>query len=362
MKIIHIVNSLDCGGQEKMLMGFAAALNCKEHENQIITIAYHGELASQAKSIGINVTSVDQDKYVSFSALWRLIKLLKAKRPDILHLHNGRALVYGAVAAKFLNIPCVFTRHGSGALVFPKWIWFGVKRVIAISSQARNDLLRLNPWLRSNKVSVILNGVNIRDYAVKQAPVRSETGVMTVGHVARLSLEKDQATLLKSFARVVGVLGQHKVRLVIAGDGTERIVLEKLAQDLGVLSQVEFLGYREDIPAIISTFGVFVLSSVTEGIPLTLLEAMAASKPIVATKVGGNPEVVVDGKTGFLVPPQDPLAMAEKILVLLNDVQLSKDMGEAGRKRVRQVFSLARMTDEYEQVYQDVLSQGIKTT
>ncbi len=358
MKIIHIVNSMDCGGQEKMIISLAHALNGKGYASPIVTIAYKGELAPQAEKLGIKVSSIGQKEGVSLMALWRLFMLIKAERPDILHLHNGRALIYGVIAAKLLGIPSIFTRHGSGPLIIPKWIWDGVTRVVTISVQAKNDQCRRNPSLRSEKVVVILNGVNIKDYEVSLKHAKDRTGVVTVGHVARLVDLKDQATLLKSFAKVIEVLGKNKARLVIAGDGPEKAMLEKLARDLGISAQVEFLGFREDIPAIVNTFDVFVLSSLTEGISLTLLEAMAASKPIVATDVGGNPEVVVNGKTGFLVPAKDPQAMADKILVLLKDPVLAKNMGAAGRRHVEEVFSLDRMTDEYIKVYRSLL-EGI---
>jgi glycosyltransferase involved in cell wall biosynthesis len=166
--------------------------------------------------------------------------------------------------------------------------------------------------------------------------------------VARLAPEKDIGTLIRAFQILVPKFSD--VELVVVGDGVERKKLEALA--LG--ANVRFLGSRDDIPELMRSFDVFVLASLTEGISLTLLEAMAASKPIVATNVGGNPEVVVDGVTGFLVPSQDPQAMADKILLLLNDPQLAQRMGIAGRRRVEQNFSLERMTDEYEKVYRAV--------
>ncbi len=355
MKIIQIVNNLDCGGQEKMIISLAVSLKAKGHETQIVCIANKGELSVQAERAGIKVESIDQKQGFLLIAVWKLCKVLWSRKPDLLHLHNSRALIYGAIAARILNIPCIFTRHGSRKIAAPKWIWDGLKSIIVISVQARLDLIKQNPCLKSDDISVILNGVNIREYVAAPARGKDDPGVVTIGHVARLSPEKDQMTLLKSFARVAEVLGQQKVRLVIAGDGASRAMLERAAQDLGIAARVEFLGFREDIPAIVNTFDVFVLSSLTEGISLTLLEAMAASKPIVATDVGGNPEVVVSGTTGFLVPAKDPQAMADKILVLLKDPRLAKNMGAAGRKHAEEVFSLDRMTDDYIKVYRSVL-------
>ncbi len=337
-----------------MLISLAVKLQEKRHACRVICIANKGDLCFQAKNQGIKIASIEQISGFSLRALWRLCQLVKAENPDILHLHNGRAIIYGAIAGKILGIPCVFTRHGSGVLVTSKWLWAIINVVVAISQQAKNEMIRQNPCLKAGKVHVIINGVNIKDYETFNRTIKPS--ILTVGHVARLSAEKDQATLLRSFAIVVQSLAGCSVRLVIAGDGPEKVRLKILAQELGISAYVEFLGFREDIPMIVNSLDVFVLSSLTEGISLTLLEAMAASKPIVATDVGGNPEVVIDGKTGFLVPAQNPQVMADKILAILNDPDLAQRMGMAGHQRVEQIFSLDCMTEAYEKVYQEVLS------
>lgn len=335
-----------------MLISLAVRLQDNGHSSRVICVANKGDLCLLAENKGVKIASVEQIKGFSLRALWRLCQLVKAERPDILHLHNGRALIYGAIAGKILGIPCVFTRHGSGVLVTSRWLWAIVNVVVAISQQAKDEMIRQNPCLKEGKVHVILNGINIKDYEAVNRTIKP--AILTVGHVARLSGEKDQTTLLRSFAIVIQRLAGRSVRLVIAGDGPEKVGLEILAQKLGISAYVEFLGFREDIPAIVNSLDVFVLSSLTEGISLTLLEAMAASKPIVATDVGGNPEVVIDGKTGFLVAAQNPQVMADKILAILNDPALAQRMGMAGRQRVGQIFSLDCMTDAYEKVYQEI--------
>ena len=353
MKIIHIVNNLDCGGMEKMVISLAVALKGRGYASRIICIADKGVLSSQAENCGVKVDAVGQRTGIGPMGLWKLFRLLQSERPDIIHLHNARALVYGSLVARFLGMPCVFTGHGSWISVSYRWVWARVKKNVVISNQARIDLLKNNPWLKSTGIAVILNAVNIKDYGAAGRATKIDPGVFVIGHVARLSSEKDQVTLIKSFSKVANVLGRQNARLVIVGDGLERAMLGKLALDLGLSSYVEFLGFRDDVPKVIDTFDVFVLSSITEGVSLTILEAMAASKPVVATRVGGNPEVVINGETGFLVPPQDPGAMADSILAFAHDPGLAKKMGMAGRKRAEQVFSLERMVDEYEKVYRE---------
>jgi glycosyltransferase involved in cell wall biosynthesis len=142
-----------------------------------------------------------------------------------------------------------------------------------------------------------------------------------------------------------------KARLVIAGDGEERDALEEFSRRLGVTGQVEFLGFSRDVDPLMRSFDVFVLPSLTEGISLTILEAMAAAKPVITTRVGGNPEVVIDGRTGILVPPQDPDALAAAIVKLMKDPALALEMGKNGRKRFEEIFDLGLMVTRYEDVY-----------
>jgi glycosyltransferase involved in cell wall biosynthesis len=182
-----------------------------------------------------------------------------------------------------------------------------------------------------------------------------EGSAFTIGTVGRLSWEKDQQALLEAF----GLLKKQvdNACLLIVGDGALRGDLERAAEDLGIANDVQFLGYRDDVPSIMAALDVFVLPSLEEGISLTLLEAMAASRPIVATDVGGNPEVVVDGETGILVPSEDVAALAGAIIKLYGDKELRGKMGAAGRKRVEEHFSLNAMVDAYMALYSSVLEK-----
>ncbi len=167
--------------------------------------------------------------------------------------------------------------------------------------------------------------------------------------VARLSPEKDIDTLLRATALVVRQ--DASFRLEIAGDGPCMSSLRQTSASLGLEEHVRFLGEVRDVAALLARAGLFVLSSLSEGISLTLLEAMACGLPLIATRVGGNPEVICDGETGFLVPPQNPRALADALLRLRCDHLLCVRLGEAGRRRVEAMFDVRRMVVQYEALY-----------
>jgi glycosyltransferase involved in cell wall biosynthesis len=169
--------------------------------------------------------------------------------------------------------------------------------------------------------------------------------------VARLESQKDHATLIEAVPRV------PDARFVLVGEGGERRALESRARALGVSDRVRFLGLRGDIADLLAISDVFVLPSLYEGLPLSILEAMAAGKPVVASSIPGIDEVVVDGETGLLVPPRDPAALAASIRLLLTDSDLRVRLGDAGRERVHGTFSLERMVEGVVAVYQEALAE-----
>ncbi len=198
------------------------------------------------------------------------------------------------------------------------------------------------------RTCLIRNGVDLARF-----PYAGPTATGPAVLVARLSPEKDVATLIYAVKVILHHLAPKDpaFALEIAGDGATRSQLETLSQSLGLGDTVRFLGERNDIPTLLANASMFILPSLTEGISLTLLEAMARGLPVVATRVGGNPEVVVDGNTGFLVPAQDPEALAEAMLHIHQHPKLGRQMGLRGRQRVEQEFSVQGMIRDYEQQY-----------
>jgi glycosyltransferase involved in cell wall biosynthesis len=196
----------------------------------------------------------------------------------------------------------------------------------------------------AERVRTICNGIDVQRFTYTGSQ-RDGPAVL----VARLSPEKDIDTLLRAAA--LAVAHDPAFRLEIAGDGPCREALRQTCAELGLQEQVRFLGQVRDVPGLLARAGMFVLSSISEGISLTLLEAMACGLPLVATRVGGNPEVIAEGETGFLVPPQNPPALADALLRLRRDPSLCMQLGQAGRRRVEARFDVRRMVEQYQELY-----------
>ncbi|HSG70266.1 MAG TPA: GT4 family glycosyltransferase PelF, partial [Planctomycetaceae bacterium] len=255
-------------------------------------------------------------------------------------------------AAKLARVPeTIHTRHGQRYDASEKEtakfrrLSRLVNRIVAVSEDSRQ--LTIAEGIRPEKTLTIVNGIDVEKF-----PYSGPAPAGPVVLVARLSPEKNVECLLRSVPEIVKV--RPDFRLEIAGDGACREDLVALSAALELTNCVTFLGETRDIPSLLGRASLFVLPSLTEGVSLTLLEAMARGLPVVATDVGGNPEVVVDGETGLIVPSNDPSALAQAILRVLEDKCKSHQMGQAGRTRVEQHFDIRRMVKEYESLYSTV--------
>jgi glycosyltransferase involved in cell wall biosynthesis len=221
-----------------------------------------------------------------------------------------------------------------------------VDRVVCVSHDSA--LLSATEGVARRQITTIWNGIDVGKFAYV-GPTPGGPAVM----VGRLSLEKDVTTLIQAAALIVPK--EPRFQLVIAGAGECLPELTQQAAELGVGAHVQFLGEVRDIPTLLAGASLLALPSLTEGISLTLLEAMACGLPVVATRVGGNPEVVVDGATGYLVPPQQPASLAERVLELFQKPELGRTMGRHGRGRVEAHFRVSEMVARYEDLYHEVL-------
>ena len=355
MNVAHLVLTLNFGGLEQLVIQLSEELKRRGIESSIIALT-EGALLDEANRRGVRSLALHKKSGLRPALPLRLARVLREMQVDILHTHNFAPLIYGTLAAKLSKIPTINTRHGRAALRTYAWVWSLTDCVVAVSHDARTELLRHNS-IRSDKVSVIWNGIDLSPYrAAPSTDIRRELGlpgdVPLIGTVGRLSEEKDHATLLRAFRTVL----DHGIaaKLLIAGGGAMEEPLKNLARELAVDAHVHFLGFRRDVPAVLQGCDLYVQSSRMEGVSLTLIEAMAAGLPVVATRVGGNPEVVQDGETGALVPPADPVAFAAAMTAILRDREAARRLGEAGRRRAYEVFSIDVMVDAYMQLYERV--------
>jgi glycosyltransferase involved in cell wall biosynthesis len=259
--------------------------------------------------------------------------------------------------AKLWGIPAVMTLHGEVSRCYGKWVCRGrCDGVVAVSAQAQQSFLDRHRGLPTAPIQVIENGILLATESGNNSEARAALGIAdatVLTTVARLVALKDIGTLLRAFERCSP--GERNLLLLLVGDGECRQELETLAGELGIAPRVRFMGFRDDIEGILSASDLFVLSSLTEGMPLSVLEAMAAGLPVVATRVGGVPELVTDGETGLLVAPKDPEALAAALLSLIEDRSSRLRMGRAARARIEESFSFTAMLDQYETFYAGTL-------
>jgi glycosyltransferase involved in cell wall biosynthesis len=353
LRVVHLTQGLEVGGQEKLLVEFARHADRARVELRFVSLSDRGVLADDIEACGWPVCALDEPAGVRPRLVLRLAWLLRRWKADLLHTHDDRPHAHGAAAALLAGVGVVHTRHWQGAgltqrrLLLTRAAAQCTTRFVCISRDSARRAVRQGVSRR--RVSTIWNGIDLARFAYA-GPDPAGPAVT----VARLSPEKDLETLLHAVALVVR---RHPgFRLEVAGDGPCRADLERVAAELGLGGAVRFLGSVRDVPGLLARARLFALSSLTEGISLTLLEAMARGLPVVATRVGGNVEVVAEGQTGLLVPARNPAALADALGRLWADAGECTRLGRAGRQRVEQHFDVRRMVAEYEAIYRGTVS------
>ena len=368
MKVVHVVLGLDVGGLERMVLRLLARTDRSRFSPMVVALDTPGALAPDLARLGVPLSLVQRAPGVDARLPCRLAAWLASERAGLVHTHNATPHLHGAIAARLRGIPIVHTKHGRNAPdARRKVLWNRVAsmlsdRVVAVSDDARHVAIEVER-VDARKVVTIVNGVDTQEFKprVDVATARAALGIPAhgfhVGCVARLDAVKDHHTLLHAFARLRAARPELSAHLTLIGGGPQRALLEQRASATDLAGAVTFAGELRDVATIYAAFDVFALASRSEGISLTLLEAASSGLPIVATRVGGNGEVVSDGSTGFLVPPRDPAALATALAVVADHPDRVA-LGAAGRARVVQGFSVERMAGAYHALYADVLGTG----
>lgn len=364
--IAHVVHSLGVGGLENgvvnVVNGSPAGLR-----HVIVSLTADDRLRTRLRP-GIEIFTVGKRPGHDIGAFARLVRWLRRVRPRIVHSRNW-GTIDAVLAARLARIPTVVHGEHGREISDPegrnarrnrmrRLLAPIVTRFVTVSDDLRRWLVA-EVGVPARKVVTIRNGVDTARFAPRdpgdaRAALGLAAGRPLIGTVGRLDPVKDQVSLVHAFARVRR--RNEKAGLVIAGDGPCREQLTGLVDALGLGEHAVLLGERHDVPRVLAALDVFVLPSIGEGISNTVLEAMATGLPVVATRVGGNPELVEDGETGTLVPPRDPDALARAIARYLDDDALRRVHGDAGRRRAVERFGLDRMCAEYARLYADLVS------
>jgi sugar transferase (PEP-CTERM/EpsH1 system associated) len=363
--VAQIVRSLDTGGQEVLCARLVEQLNRERFRSLVISLQGGGWLADRLREQGIPVICLDAPERWHPATIGRIATILRQERVQVAHCHNRKALLYGGLASETVpGVRLVYTKHGVShweggpTALLGRYLTRRSRAVVAVSDDIARGILA-GRWAAPNRLHTVLNGVDLqhfrpsRDRAAARAPLGLPITSPVVGTVARLSPEKDQATLLRAFALVCREVAD--ARLMVVGDGPLRQELEALAAELGIAAQTLFTGERNDVAGLLEAMDVFCLPSLTEGTSLTLLEAMASGLPVVATAVGGTPDVVAQECSGLLVPSGDPERLAEGLLRVLQHPDQADRMGGEGRRIVAARFSLRAMVERYSKLYERVL-------
>lgn len=360
LRVVHVVTSLAIGGLEKVVLDLVRYRTRDVFGARVICLDASGTLQQGFAELGVPVESIGTTGSVPARIL-KLARRLRQLRPHVLHTHNPQAHLHGTLAARLAGVPVVIhTRHGRQYLgrqplaaisrLASRW----TSEFVAVSDDAAS-LARETERVPEEKLRVIRNGVDLDRFDARTKRPRAIAGrAITVG---RLDPIKDQATLLRAVRRVVNLAPDFELDLV--GDGPCRADLEALSRSLELGSHVRFLGYRENVGALLALSDFFVLSSISEGLSLALLESMAAGLPAIATDVGGNREVVVSGETGYLVPARSPEALAGAMTTLLASTSEVVRMGAAARRRIESHFNVRSVVAQYERMYATSLGHDL---
>ncbi|WP_438039288.1 glycosyltransferase [Sorangium sp. So ce128] len=360
LAIAHVVSSFQTGGAEQVVVDLAASQRAAGHDVLAVAIAEDpdGPRAEQLRRRGVEVHLVPKCPGFDATITARLAALFATKGVTLVHAHNHLSLIYAAPAGWLHRVPVIHTKHGvSQDMQGRSWLRRAasafVDAHVAVSQPTAAVVLGRRE-VDPPKLHVVVNGIDLSRFApdpAARARVRAELAIprdaWVVGSVGRLSPVKNHALLVRAAATSLPRNG----RVLLVGEGAERGRLDALARELGVSERVLFAGERHDVPALLAALDVFALPSLSEGLPLALLEAMAAGLPAVATDVGGVSTVLVHGETGYLVPSDEVAPLAARLSELHANPARAAQMGRSGRMLALRRYSAIRMAERYMDLY-----------
>lgn len=371
--IWHITVGGDRGGAKTHLLTLLPRLNQERYRIKLICLN-DGPLAAEGREMGLAVEVCPMAGVWDLSVVFRLAAAMRREKAGVIHTHGVRANFYGRIAARLAGVPRVLTTvHSLASLDYQTKLQNLLSalaeritapltdRFVAVSDALCQKLVQAG--IPPHKITVIRNGIDTGAYrppdAAAVADCRLSLGIQpperVVGVVGRLVPVKAYDDFLTA-AALVGRAAAD-VKFLITGDGPGESALRDQARALGIADRVVFAGFRRDIPLILAGLDVFVISSLSEGLPLVLLEAMAAGRPAVCTAVGGIPEVVAAGENGMLVPVHDTAGLAAKVLAILQDQELARSLGARAKATVEERFSAAAQAAAMDELYREVAGE-----
>jgi glycosyltransferase involved in cell wall biosynthesis len=358
---VHVIHSLEYGGAQKDLYYYAKFHDRDRYRLEVVSFYPDGEMIPALEDLGLRV-HVLGTRTADLRSVIGLSRIFSRSKADIVHFHSYPPVFSGVPAAELAKVPVkVVTEHSirvrKAGGKFSDLVYSGLCRrldvVIACSEEVRHSHSAV---VGPDRIVTISNGVDLDHFDVWPSDLKTDPATYHIGTVGSLTGPKGYQYLVDT----VRLLAERDipVKLTFVGDGPLREDLEKQARRAGIGDRVVFAGKTDDVMAFLPAFDVVAGSSIREGLPLAILEAMAASRPVVTTDVGGNREAVINGVTGLLVPPGDPYALADALETLWRDKGKLASMGKEGRMRVEEHFSARTMVSKTEKLYQSILKRS----
>lgn len=361
LRILHVTQRLLMGGAEKVIVDIASHLDRARFQPSV-WVFEEGDRDGECGRTGIPFEVVKRGNLPALLFIIKLARMMALREIDIVHCHGVAATVHAGLAARLARKPVIVTVHGRSAFGVRSGVW-GLKlikgvggKVVAVSEPLRQELAS-ECGIDPGAIMTVHNGINPEEYVVsaeRSAALRREMGLdgcIVIGTVGNLRKEKGQRFLIEAMPEIVRRFPDARL-LIVGADGTGILgELTGLVERLGLSGHILFLGQRRDVPELLAMFDIVVQPSLTEGISIAILEAMAAGRPIVATNVGGNPTLIIDGENGVLVPPSDSSRLAAAVTGLIADTAGRDSMARAAGQRVRNEFSIGACVSRYERLY-----------
>jgi glycosyltransferase involved in cell wall biosynthesis len=369
LRTLFVIDELDIGGTEQQILETVRRIDRDRFEPYVCCFR-HGAKAREIESLGVPVLHEPKRLKADPGLVLRLAAMMKRERFDIVQTYLWTANTWARIAARMAGVRWVLASERNVDIweetykrVVGRFLARSTDRIIANSEAVRQYLLKRG-GLAPDKVVTIYNGVNFDRFRKPCDPMvrRRELGiaddVVLAGCLARVEPAKDHATLLQAIALISNRV--PKLHLVLIGGGSEEERLKRMAHELGIAPRVHFVGFRTDAAEWLQSVDLSVLSSVKEGLSNTVLESMAAGKPVVATDVGGNAEVIVEGQTGHLVPSRSPNELGDAIAHVASSAETMAAYGAAGRRRVDELFAVDAMVKHTERLYLELVGSGAR--
>lgn len=359
IKVLYVITALGIGGAEKLLLSIIQKLDRKTFAPIVVSLYNDCTLYNDFKKTGARIFCLKySNKYNPF-ILFRLIQLIRCEKPDIVHTHLPHATIWGRIAARLSDIKTVFsTEHNLSVWKRKHFIFYLLYRVtckwnfkiIAVSKAIKKKIAK-EFSVPEQKIVVIHNGIDIAEYNdnIECPDDLTRLTRPIIGTVGRLHRIKGHKYLVAAFSKTIQRF--PTANLLVVGDGDQRDDLNQQITELGLNDSVHLLGSRDDVRAILQHIDIFVFPSLEEGLGIALIEACMVGKPYVATNVGGIPEIIKDGKSGFLVPPSDSVTLGEKIVLLLENNEKYKKLASHSQQVVKNRFNIYDKVRILEELY-----------